>query len=1240
MEKSITLGYPLDILFNRTNLITNYKDYQKEDGHWMILPAESDAIGGIIISDDPNNRCTGNIVIRGRPGTGKSTLGLQIAVSSVMKPNFKYAAYIPLEEDQNDILIKANSFGWRKYVHPVCHLHELNEFAEPNDLGKALSLMLTQPQDCPQFQNRQEETSENSNKVIIPKLSPRNLDNSDEISNSLFWTRFQQLERLLIAAENLRKIPQPLIKHCTGKIIESHERDSESHQKYDLRVVVIDSINVMGNQQLSREQLFRIFDLFKRYNMIGIFIVEDDEKQEAKSDGRLDAGTIEYLADMIISLTNDIDSDYFVRYFEIVKSRFQHQVYGKHPFKIRALNEYTDIPVKNHFMDVGCTIFPSLHHLVIQTENQYGPVGNKQDTERLEEKEKCIRINENRVPDIENRIFKIGNINNLLPKNAADKSVITISGQRGTFKSSLAINLLVDAMLEGDDVLLIRFRDRLYLQPKRQRVLEIKLLNYIFDILYIKPKFIQNLQNCSNDDDIDQCISKNVEEIMLDLNYIKNNKNDLNSIMVIKQILWTHLYDQKNAFVEKPDCYFNKNIKENIDKNTIFKKVDDDRLLKCLRDKYWNSFEQKRQKDNMELKKYMMVEYQSKICKSNNEHNLQQKTEKTKSNMIEVDFRSGNLLPEEFVEVIRRIYYLHYKETGKYIKRAVIDDVGLIGVSYPFLKYSKTANDLFLTTFVHLMRNYNINLIMVGTSGLYSESDNVVQKAETLGDSVLKTNFCDVFGEKYVTIVGEVQSINENISETFNTYPESIPSVIQPGAVWFKIDNKRLEGLVGFESGKIIRPGLSLQLFKGGIVHDQYNKEVLSMVRCSFGLTKNEEEMYHTSKSAGDSDVNLFSFDSPEADVVYRSANILNERPINNTIVRTVDEFMEEHESLVSLFPSETDNEKNEDEKLIRKEKRRCKDYYKNILIIAYNVQYLTTLEDIFKNRFETSYFENENYQLMFWRNLKKVIDKLPKAFMDFDYFTTETLNCALLDIVKKDMFKPSCSVLKSDQLDKLQYIVNDTIDIKKKSDSFEEVVSFQKILNHGWKHMKKENRSEHDRKFLEPKAGFWLCWYSQLRQFFVEQPMLAPKIGIMPLPYSGFKGDWFIGIANGSVSVELGRRVISILTSKEEQYKRFSNGVGMPIDDEFYKKENGYFGWSMGFGESKDLDDNKYLRTLYSLKKIHDKASRRKQFIGYPEYRGALEKICIQLMKTSKECDAIRILERMPNQIKMLSST
>ena len=124
--KRIILGYPLDLLIDRTCKFSTYEEIicdssLKPDRVKLEKKLENKSknekdkinenIGAIVLpsSDNPGS---GNIIIRGKPGTAKSTLALQIACTAAQHGNNIASFYITLEESPNNIINKCKHFGW------------------------------------------------------------------------------------------------------------------------------------------------------------------------------------------------------------------------------------------------------------------------------------------------------------------------------------------------------------------------------------------------------------------------------------------------------------------------------------------------------------------------------------------------------------------------------------------------------------------------------------------------------------------------------------------------------------------------------------------------------------------------------------------------------------------------------------------------------------------------------------------------------------------------------------------------------------------------------------------------------------------------------------------------------------------------------------------------------------------------------------------------------------------------
>ena len=443
--QEISLGYPLDLLLNR-----ECKPYDFDSNKNRIPQAGRDGVlepgkSGIWLPDN-KSAGTGNIVIKGKPGTGKSTLALQIAFACTQKYNNFSAAFFPMEEQIEHVVDKAKAFGWEYWLRPIKHLENVSESPSAEELGQFLELILRQPETCPILDDKLSAHndqlcqnhilhSKSDPKVLLPSLSPRGIQQADSRTNKLFWERYRQLENFLEGAEWLREnrifsYPAP-------------------------RVVCLDSLNTFGDRPLEREEIFRIFDLFKRHKIIGVFVLEVYEDGHQESARNLHQNMIEYLADTVISLQATEDNGYYMRYVEIEKSRYQHQIYGQHPFRLKSFDPKKES--NNPSPRQAFEIFPSLHYIVssiAQPNEENLDIENKMVNKRKADK----------VFD-----FGIRGIEMLLPTNLSHGTVISIEGPKATFKSTLADNFLLRGLYKNESVLLIELQDTLSFHKEKIR---------------------------------------------------------------------------------------------------------------------------------------------------------------------------------------------------------------------------------------------------------------------------------------------------------------------------------------------------------------------------------------------------------------------------------------------------------------------------------------------------------------------------------------------------------------------------------------------------------------------------------------------------------------------------------------------------------------------------------------------------------------------------------------------------
>lgn len=1083
-DQFIKIGDPLDLLLNRD---LKLKDYDPE----------TSIIGGILLPTK-NSAGTGNIVIKGRPGTGKSTLALQTAVACTK--NGCSAAYISLEERVGDVCKKSESFGWRDDLQEVVHLHDSGEFTGPEELGFFLAKILTQPDNCPLVKPGKSENTgvneatcdhdhhKNSKpRVLLPLLSPRSVLPADIASDKLFWERYHQLENLLAGAQYLRD-------HREDKGVDQNWKDIP-----ELRLVCIDSLNVFGDRLLEREELFRLFDLFKRYQTIGVFIVETSDLNKNDSSPNFHLDTIEFMSDTVITLFSEEENSYFRRYLEIEKSRYTPQVYGKHPFKIKSMkfdqqNIKTNSDDNKKFQQ-AFEIFPSLHYLMSESENQKS--------------------------EFKGDSFYLGakNFDHILPRHLKRYCVVTIEGPKATFKRTIAKNFLIEGVVkENESSLLICFRD--------------------------SPSF-----------DNKDCILSNDDEW-----------RDIELTSILEE---TVLPDFKLS-----------------------------------------------ESSNVETKRWK--------CTTNN------------AQLIELAFKGGAaLLAEEFMWIINKVFKLFNQDKYRRISRVVLDDISLIGVSYPFLHRGKTTGDLFLTIFIQLIKSNQADLVIVGTTGELAQANEEVNRACSLSDTVLSCRTCDIFGERLVTITGE--GLLKGVEKEKEIEP--VPGVIRirkeksTSSNKFSIDLEYLRGLVGFDTNQIHRPGLSLYLMQATGVHEVYNDEVIKLF--------------------GSSDVQVIPFVTQIAEPMYGSLKVLQDTPIDRTVVCMIDEFWYGDEYKEKRKDKDEERYKTPliefDAKQIvkkcliplREDKLLGRPYYSDVLILAYCKEIAGYLEfDEKDQELKTPPY----YRLISWRKIWNAVqkyqkislnnDKLPINF-PFNYIepSYETMSCILMDALisnygeeyknspeapcltdlasNEDLFKVESD--RGEKIKKILWTLNEKC--------LEELNTLQKLLMLA---------PRGEKESLRPDAALYLCWYSQLRELIGEHPALADQLDICALPGGGVSDNWFLGIKKGSVSIELGREVIETLCTQPEEFKRFYYGIGLPTSKSFYIEDEakGFQAWP---GATISL--NKILQ-------IQHQSISRSCIPQYKQIRYILAMVYKQLVPLTKEPKKLEEIEDLNETINNRSTT
>lgn len=1163
LQRNITgiyLGFPFDQLLSKScpYLVTQREQGENfENKQGILLPRD----------DDPGS---GNIIISGPPGSGKSTLALQFAVACAKRPeNRAVSAYVALENSPAEIHAKARLFEWDKFVRDLKHPPCLSSPTTSRDLSDALLSVLTQPKSCP-MESRissgggaaarcQDHIKLRNNirknqllegivpKVLIATLSPRPVSLTAE--SDFFWRRYRQLEQLLSAANQLR--------------LDLRRGNLGPSEHAIFPVMVIDSLNMFAARPLKREETLQLFNLFKRYKTVGIFVVESTQDTPFDST----------IADIVIKLSMEQDNGYFVRYIEVEKSRYRDKIDGRHPVKTHPLSD-TPLP-DNVNRDELCTppipgkhpggvgdlrrhgmvVFPSLHYVVLRaasSEDEKTLYSSSEDESRWQEP---------------GATWGIGAFDQLLPKSLQQGSVIAVEGPRGTFKTNLAMTFLAKGLLDGEAGLLVRLHDESLLR---------------------------------------QFVSR-------------NEGPALSKEICDKDFKWSNL-----------------------------------RSLDQAKTKLWQNLA-KRQKATINVYRY-------------------RSSQPKQPYLYEVNFKSGALLPEEFMEIVWDIIIRQPDKDEGRIRRIVLDDVSEIGAAYPFLRKSLSSGDILLPAFAHVMRSYKIDLVVTGTTGQFQAADDAVGKICAVADTVLSCRFCDVFGKRCVTVHGE-GLIEEQQQEQDLSHAKATP-VIQnssqtTGARAFYVDPHYLEGLVGFDTGNVHRPGLALYVFDGdGDIHRQYNTDLDFTLRAA--LDRGAVSITGASSGAASITDALGRLDPPPKDLadvpagltivrpfgsrysetIHDSLRVFTrQEPIEKTVLYTVDEFwyaQDPHDSnpaerfipfrIRDILENKEDIRKNPP--MVRNVQRFMGEYayvwpyYLNVLVLAYRKDIVqknrkwTSWGDVLQAAREVSISPSLGES-----SANRETPEIGRAFWS-DRTAPETLSCALLDALRSVLAAQGITVPNGPKTEEdiLTVFYKWNSARSRRGKSLLRSVALDELMNlHNLFALAKIERPFDPRPsgemILAPDSAIYLCWYSQLRSLIKSCPALADKLGVCSLPGGGYTGDWFIGIVQGSVSPALGTKVIKNLCNMSEEFKRFSQGVGLPVRQKF--KGRDFLAWDRAEGVS--LDD---------ILAIHRKAHSRAAIHGYGKIRSRLALTGLQITYPAEGAARAKvdgIVGRLYPQVEML---
>jgi len=339
-------------------------------------------LGGFYAPTDPisNQWLSPVVAVEGSSGNGKTTLSTQIACNLVRQG--WVCLFYSLEQEPERVLQSLRGYSF------------FSKQARPGERESNFEQYVWVLKDTLPWHNLPREDHP-SGRLILPLLTPRPVKAAGQQSNEIFEERYSDLEKSL---EFMAGGTGP--RKC---------------------FYFIDSLTAFSSRPLSRDQVHRMFSLF-RTKEAPLLVTLERQRYWSMEQEQVTFNHARYLSDIVISLESGERDGYFGQTIEVNKSRYSRRILGKHLMKLKSHRRQTIREFDDRF---GVVIYPSVHYQLSRS------LEDTPDTTDLE-----VGFPPNILP--------VGN------KKASDKnpqlldsdSCIVISGPHGKRKQALGLNLL------------------------------------------------------------------------------------------------------------------------------------------------------------------------------------------------------------------------------------------------------------------------------------------------------------------------------------------------------------------------------------------------------------------------------------------------------------------------------------------------------------------------------------------------------------------------------------------------------------------------------------------------------------------------------------------------------------------------------------------------------------------------------------------------------------------------------
>lgn len=311
-------------------------------------------------------------VVEGESGDGKTTLSLQIAANLVRSGWL--CLYYSLEQEPEQVSKMLDGY---------------TQFTTGNPKEKELNLYGMNVARGAWYDLAQSDLENGA--LLLPKLTPSS-SNINEADKS-FNIRYSQIEKSIAWAKD---------------------------QKSDLKVFFfVDSLSAFNNHILTRSQLNQLFGLF-RSNEIPLVLTLERQTHWPVQMEEVHYYSAKNIADVVIKLSSFEKEGYFRSNLQIIKTKYNRHILGKHAFKIKSPGHKPTSEFDDRY---GIVVYPSLHYHLSHSRGK-----SSSETEKL------------LIPSDD---FPIGNAGPEKINYIHSDSFVVISGLHGGHKFALAMNILL-----------------------------------------------------------------------------------------------------------------------------------------------------------------------------------------------------------------------------------------------------------------------------------------------------------------------------------------------------------------------------------------------------------------------------------------------------------------------------------------------------------------------------------------------------------------------------------------------------------------------------------------------------------------------------------------------------------------------------------------------------------------------------------------------------------------------------